>query len=125
VRRRKGDTEGGFPLDYREEGPSSLGLERAAAGDGLGPGEGDQAAGRGRSFGTPASCPMALEDDWHPLLHLPHPCPLSGVVFLPFFLPISLHFSRRCMSTAAKSLLLQHILLGVRKSRRCTAGTPG
>lgn len=66
----------------------------------------------GRSYGTPASCTAALESNWNPLLQLPHLCPLSDVVFLPFFSPISLHFSRYCMSAAAKILLLQHILPG-------------
>lgn len=101
--------------DAGEEGPSSLGLERAAAGYRQGLRVGGRAVPGGRSYGTPASCTAALESNWNPLLQLPHPCPLSDIVFLPFFSPISLHFSRYCMSAAAKILLLQHILPGSKK----------
>lgn len=92
--------------DSGEEGPSSFGLERVVADHRQGLGEGVRLpswAGTGTvgpSFHGPgghlepsAAAASTLPSQWH---------------LLPFSPPFSLYFSRRCVSTAAKILLLQY-----------------
>lgn len=65
--------------------------------------------------------PMALEDTWNPVLHLPRPCPLSDT-FYHFPHPSPCTFPDTVCPLLPKSSY-SSILPGLRESCRCTAST--
>lgn len=96
------------PWAAGEEGPWSLGLERAVADYRRSRGE-RMGCCWGRSYGTLASFTMALEDSWHPLLLL---ALLSVMLSFHHFPHQPPYTSRHRRSATAKILLLHHILPG-------------